>query len=68
MASRTIKVNDRVKRATGLGCSGLVKEVRTEASVARIEPSEKTNMVNVLWDNGTFSYLSPDALDIDEGK
>jgi hypothetical protein len=68
MASRVIKVNDRVKRITGLGCSGLVKEIRTEATVARVEPSEKANMVNVLWDNGTLSYLSPEALEIDESK
>lgn len=57
------KINDKVKR-TGLpGVYGIVKDVRKETT-AKGESKEKNIMICVLWDNGTQSYFSPEALEI----
>lgn len=68
MSKQNLKVSDRVKRATGDGCLGVIKEIREETMAARVESPQKSPLVNVLWDNGTLSYLSPDALQLVEGK
>ncbi len=67
MTKRTLKVSDRVKRAGGQGCVGVVKELRDEVMASKVESPENGLLVNVLWDNGTLSYLSPDALELVEG-
>ncbi len=65
MSSKKIKVEDRVKRADGNGCYGLVKDVRTEITANTLDThKEKALLVSVLWDNGTFSYLTPDNLEV----
>lgn len=66
------KVNDRVKRkelkdaktAHVQGCHGKVKELRTDVTVTNPDAREKGLMLKVLWDNGTFSYVSPEAVEI----
>lgn len=62
--SKKIKENDRVRRLNTPGCLGTVKEVKTEISATTPEAREKHVLINVQWDNGTLSYLSPAALEI----
>jgi len=63
--TKKFKVNDRVQRATGKGCLGVVKDLRSEITAAgRSEEKEKNLMLNVQWDNGTLSYLSPSSLEL----
>lgn len=64
MPKRTLKASDRVKRADGSGGFGVVKELREETMAAKVESPNKSPLVNVLWDNGTLSYLSPEALEL----
>jgi len=56
------KVNDRVKRISGEGCMGIVKEVRAETTSVGDSKKEKPLLIAVLWDNGTLSYFSPEGL------
>jgi len=67
-ATEKIKVNDRVKRAKIPGCHGVVKELRTEVTASSVEARERSLMVSVLWDNGTLSYMTPDALEVVKGE
>lgn len=64
--AKKIKANDRVKRTALAGCLGTVKEIKTEVTTSSQEAREKNIMVNVQWDNGTLSYLSPEALEVVE--
>ncbi|MCB0318631.1 MAG: hypothetical protein KDD56_07725 [Bdellovibrionales bacterium] len=59
-----INVNDRVRRTSGPSCLGVVKEIREEVTSTSGDTSEKGRMINVLWDNGTQSYFSPDAIEV----
>ncbi len=64
-APQKFKVNDRVKRADGVGGFGVVKEIRYEIiSNATEAAKEKTAMINVFWDNGTLSYHGASMLAI----
>lgn len=65
---KELKVNDRVKKANVDSILGVVKEIRQETQVHSLETRERAKMVNVLWDNGTRSYLDPDALEVVESK
>jgi hypothetical protein len=65
--TKKFEVNDRVKRATGTGCLGTVKDVRSDITVTSQEAREKGILLNVQWDNGTLSYLSPDVLENAQG-
>ena len=56
-----IQVNDRVVIAKTPGIQGVVKEIRSETT-AKQDSKEKGLMIQVLWDNGTLSYLAPEAL------
>lgn len=58
------KVNDRVKRIKGVGCHGIVKELKTEVTAARADSKDKPVMITVQWDNGTFSYFTPESLEL----
>ena len=62
--AKKIKLNDRVKRINVVGCLGTVKEVKQEVTTNSQEAREKNLMINVQWDNGTLSYLSPEALEV----
>ena len=66
MSSKKFKIDDRVKRGKGTGSNGTVKDLKTEvASTTNPRPDEtKGLMVQVLWDNGTLSYLAPEALEV----
>lgn len=55
-----LAVNDRVKRVSGQGCHGIVKDVRVETTSATSK--EKPLLVLVQWDNGTASYFAPESL------
>jgi hypothetical protein len=46
------------------GCSGTVKALREETTLAAAESRAKSVMVVVLWDSGTLSYHGPDSLDL----
>jgi hypothetical protein len=63
MASKEFKVNDRVKRVSGSGCLGVVKEIREEIVGTSGDTKDKAVLVKVQWDNGTLSYFSPEALE-----
>lgn len=54
---------DRVRRKSNGGGVGTVQELREEVTGTSGEASEKGLMVKVLWDNGTLSYFSPEALE-----
>ena len=60
------KVNQRVKQTLRPWCTGIVKEVREEATVSTIDRKERERslMYQIQWDNGTLSYFGPDALQI----
>lgn len=65
MAKKVIKISDRVKRVDQPGCFGTVKDVREETS-AKVTDKDKENslLINVHWDNGTLSYMTPNALEL----
>lgn len=58
-----MKISDRVRRKDKEGCCGVIKDIRDEITGTASEPPEKSLMIKVLWDNGTASYLSPEALE-----
>lgn len=60
------KEKDRVRRISGSSSYGTVKEVRFELENSGLteEARQKGAMIGVVWDSGTFSYFSPDALEI----
>ncbi|WKZ57257.1 MAG: hypothetical protein QY326_00935 [Bdellovibrionota bacterium] len=62
-AEYKFKVGDRVKRVGQSGCSGVVKNIRVEVTASG-EARLRAPMFVVLWDNGTQSYLSQEALEI----
>lgn len=64
MTTKKLQVNDRVKRVSGTGCLGVVREVKTEVTAVKPEEQEKGIMIAVAWDNGTVSYFSPGALQV----
>ena len=59
------KEKDRVRRVSGAGSNGTVKEIRFELENSGLseEARQKGAMIGVLWDSGTLSYFSPDALE-----
>ena len=65
MAAKKFKQEDRVRRTNHKGCDGTVFEIRMELENGGLseEAREKGVMVGVKWDNGTISFLGPDALE-----
>ena len=61
---KKIKENDRVKRIQGASTQGLVTLIRTDSGGGAAERGERGVMIGVQWDNGTFSYFTPDALEL----
>jgi hypothetical protein len=66
------KLNSRVKRANSERAPGTIEEFSSETTtsttnLAKAE-SKRDNriMVKVLWDNGTLSYVTPEALELAE--
>ena len=58
-----MKVSDRVRRANGAGCQGVIKDIRTETISSASETKDRPIIVTVAWDNGTVSQFAPDGLD-----
>ena len=46
------------------GCIGTIKTLREETTLTSRESRERSLMVQVLWDNGTLSYLGPEGLEM----
>jgi hypothetical protein len=59
-----LEKGSRVKRKTGNGSLGTVREIRTEVTASGADLFEKGLMVVVDWDNGTQSYFTPNSLDV----
>ena len=62
MTDRVFKIQDRVKRVEGEQSEGTVTMVRAETHGTAAERKERGVIIGVQWDNGTFSYFTPDAL------
>lgn len=58
------KINDRVKRTDQPSIKGLVTALREDVTVSKADLKEAGTIVGVQWDSGTFSYFSPDALEV----
>ncbi len=58
-----LEKNDRVRRKGAQGCLGTVRDIRAEVTNTSNTIDEKGLLVSVLWDNGTFSYFTPAALE-----
>lgn len=57
------KSEDQISTFSTRGCIGTVKALREEATLAQKESRDRSIMVQVLWDNGTLSYLGPEGLE-----
>ena len=62
-----MKVGDRVTQVDKEGLRGTVKDIRAEVT-AKVDQKDKSLLVSVLWDNGTFSYFAPEKLKVVEGQ
>jgi len=58
------KVDDRVRSINLPRCLGVVKEVHEEIIGTSGDTKDKALLIKVLWDNGTLSYFSPEALEV----
>jgi len=58
------KQGDRVVRKDGEGCRGEVITVRTEVTSSTGSNDERGLLINVQWDNGTYSYFTPGSLEL----
>ena len=56
-----LAVKKRVMRADGVGIQGVVVSIREDA-LATGDKSEQGIVVGVRWDNGTYSYFTPERL------
>jgi hypothetical protein len=63
MGKLQIKPSDRVRRISGDGCHGTVKEIREEVTLSSDTNREVGYIVVVLWDNGTLSAFSPEGVE-----
>ena len=63
MAEKTaqLQISDRVQKIKEPGIQGIVKDIRTETT-SKQDSKEKNLMIQVMWDNGTVSYFSPENL------
>ena len=61
------KKKQRVKRADGSGCLGTVVEIQDESDKGS-EHNEKGVLISVQWDNGTYSYFTPEGITLAEGS
>lgn len=67
-SQKKFNIDDRVRSLSGDRCLGVVKEVREELVSPTDEVRDRVKMIKVLWDNGTFSYFGPEALELVEGS
>ena len=66
MATKKLKIADRVKRANVPGCRGTIKEIRQEViqTASSLEDRDRNLMVYVQWDNGTLSSHATESLEL----
>ena len=64
--TKKIKEKDKVRRHDQKGPFGVVSALRYDSAGGNSDRHEKGVIIGVQWDNGTFSYLTPDALDVVE--
>lgn len=58
-----LKVGDKVTQVDIEGIKGIIKDIRYEVtSKADPKEREKSILVSVQWDNGTYSYFAPEKL------
>jgi hypothetical protein len=60
----TVNGEGQITTYSTRGCIGTVKALREETTLAQKESRERSIMVQVLWDNGTLSYLGPEGLEM----
>jgi len=60
----TANGEDLITTYSTRGCMGTVKALREETTLAQKESRERSIMFQVLWDNGTLSYLGPEGLEM----
>lgn len=58
-----VKKDERVKRVNGKGGQGTVLALREEVGSTGGDKKQPPIMVEILWDNGTRSYLGPEAVE-----
>lgn len=62
MEDSDAQVGKKVKRKAGTGPCGLIAEVRDEIT-GKASTQDAKKIVSVHWDNGTVSFLTPEALE-----
>ncbi len=62
MSTSEFKENDVVVKVGTAGIRGVIKEIKYEITGTQ-GSKEKGQMISVEWDNGTISYLAPEALE-----
>ena len=62
--NKKFKEKGKVKRVQGSPALGIVTSIRADSGGGASERGERGIMVGVQWDNGTFSYFTPDALEL----
>ncbi len=61
MEQEKVKVGDRVVLIQKEGIQGSVKGIHFETT-AKADQRDKSLMIEVIWDNGTLSYVTPEQL------
>ena len=64
MSEKVLEVNSRVRDIKGSRCLGVIKEIREEIVGTSGDTTDKAVLIKILWDNGTFSYISEDAIEV----
>ncbi|NMC62482.1 MAG: hypothetical protein GYA55_04870 [SAR324 cluster bacterium] len=61
MENGKFKVGDRVIHLNKEGLKGVVKGVHSETT-AKADQKEKALMIEIMWDNGTLSYMTMEQI------
>lgn len=60
----SFSVDQRVKRTEGGRSHGSVVQIREEVNTSALESARERNyLVQVRWDNGTLSFVSPESIE-----
>ena len=65
MEQDKVKIGDRVVMVQKEGLQGSVKGVHFETT-AKMDQRDRAMMVEIMWDNGTLSYVTPEQLKVVE--
>lgn len=63
MTETKVREGDQVVHVDRNTLKGRVKGVHTETT-AKAEQRDKSLLIEVLWDNGTLSYVAPEKLQV----